>query len=176
MIRVAAAALLTLSSCVDETQYDSPTWVAPDAGIVELPNGRSFVLVALVVDEAAGDPLVQPGARVVAGRVRAERAAAAGGGPGRDVDQEAEAAELSDHLRIALTRLPARQAEAFCLRWLEGMSYEEIATTMECPVGTVRSRILTSFMSLATSQARSAAPTTPIRRSRYARSLGSGWT
>jgi RNA polymerase sigma-70 factor (ECF subfamily) len=27
------------------------------------------------------------------------------------------------------------------LRELEGMSYEEIATAMECPVGTVRSRI-----------------------------------
>jgi len=27
------------------------------------------------------------------------------------------------------------------LRELEGMSYEEIAQTMECPVGTVRSRI-----------------------------------
>ena len=28
-------------------------------------------------------------------------------------EQEAEAAELSNHLRVALTRLPARQAEAF---------------------------------------------------------------
>jgi RNA polymerase sigma-70 factor, ECF subfamily len=42
-------------------------------------------------------------------------------------EQEAEAAELNDHLRLALTRLPDRQAEAFCLRWAEGMSYEEIA-------------------------------------------------
>ena len=30
---------------------------------------------------------------------------------------------------------------AIILRELEGMSYEEIAQTMECPVGTVRSRI-----------------------------------
>ena len=29
----------------------------------------------------------------------------------------------------------------FCLREIEGLSYEEIAQTMECPVGTVRSRI-----------------------------------
>ena len=30
---------------------------------------------------------------------------------------------------------------AILLREIEGMSYEEIAQTMECPVGTVRSRI-----------------------------------
>jgi RNA polymerase sigma-70 factor (ECF subfamily) len=42
-------------------------------------------------------------------------------------EQEAQAAELSDHLRLALTRLPAHQAEAFCLRWIEGMTYQEIA-------------------------------------------------
>ncbi len=46
-------------------------------------------------------------------------------------EQEAEVAELSDHLRLALTRLPARQAEAFCLRWIEGMSYEEISERLE---------------------------------------------
>jgi RNA polymerase sigma-70 factor (ECF subfamily) len=46
-------------------------------------------------------------------------------------DQQAEAAELSDHLRQALTQLPDRQAEVFCLRWIEGMSYEEIAARLE---------------------------------------------
>jgi RNA polymerase sigma-70 factor (ECF subfamily) len=46
-------------------------------------------------------------------------------------EQEAEAAELSNHLRLALTRLPALQAEAFCLRWIEGMSYEEISERLE---------------------------------------------
>jgi RNA polymerase sigma-70 factor (ECF subfamily) len=30
---------------------------------------------------------------------------------------------------------------AIVLRELDGMSYEEIAQTMDCPVGTVRSRI-----------------------------------
>ena len=38
--------------------------------------------------------------------------------------------ELPDDLRIALT-----------LREIEGLSYEEIAAVMNCPVGTVRSRI-----------------------------------
>ncbi|HKL51703.1 MAG TPA: RNA polymerase sigma factor RpoE [Wenzhouxiangellaceae bacterium] len=39
-------------------------------------------------------------------------------------------ADLPDDLRVAIT-----------LREMEGMSYEDIATTMDCPIGTVRSRI-----------------------------------
>jgi RNA polymerase sigma-70 factor (ECF subfamily) len=37
--------------------------------------------------------------------------------------------------------LPEDLRTAIILRELDGMSYEEIAQTMECPVGTVRSRI-----------------------------------
>ena len=43
---------------------------------------------------------------------------------------QAEAAELSARLRRALSRLPAKQAQVFCLRCLEGMSYEEIAAEL----------------------------------------------
>jgi RNA polymerase sigma-70 factor (ECF subfamily) len=41
--------------------------------------------------------------------------------------QTAEEVELSERLRTALTRLPSRQAEIFCLHCLEGWSYQEIA-------------------------------------------------
>jgi RNA polymerase sigma-70 factor (ECF subfamily) len=41
--------------------------------------------------------------------------------------QRAEEVELSDHLRKALTKLPSRQAEIFCLHDVEGWSHEEIA-------------------------------------------------
>jgi len=37
--------------------------------------------------------------------------------------------------------LPEDLRTAILLREMDGMSYEEIATTMECPIGTVRSRI-----------------------------------
>jgi RNA polymerase sigma-70 factor (ECF subfamily) len=37
--------------------------------------------------------------------------------------------------------LPADLRQAVVLREIEGMSYEEIAFAMACPVGTVRSRI-----------------------------------
>jgi RNA polymerase sigma-70 factor (ECF subfamily) len=37
--------------------------------------------------------------------------------------------------------LPAELRQAVTLREIEGMSYEEIAEVMRCPIGTVRSRI-----------------------------------
>ncbi|GLS82508.1 RNA polymerase sigma factor RpoE [Paraferrimonas haliotis] len=40
-----------------------------------------------------------------------------------------------------IEQLPEELRMAITLREIEGMSYEEIATVMECPVGTVRSRI-----------------------------------
>lgn len=41
----------------------------------------------------------------------------------------------------ALEQLPEDLRTAITLRELEGMSYEDIASAMECPIGTVRSRI-----------------------------------
>ena len=49
--------------------------------------------------------------------------------------------ELKDLVERAIAALPEDLRTAIILRELEGMSYEEIAQTMECPVGTVRSRI-----------------------------------
>lgn len=42
-----------------------------------------------------------------------------------------EAKELSARLRIALARLPEKQAEIFCLHALSGWSYQEIGEAME---------------------------------------------
>jgi RNA polymerase sigma-70 factor (ECF subfamily) len=56
-----------------------------------------------------------------------------------------EALALTDEIRAivdsAIAALPEDLRTAIVLRELEGLSYEEIAATMECPVGTVRSRI-----------------------------------
>ena len=49
--------------------------------------------------------------------------------------------ELQDRLERAIASLPDDLRTAIILRELDGMSYEEIAQTMDCPVGTVRSRI-----------------------------------
>lgn len=60
-------------------------------------------------------------------------AATADPGPG----QEAEAAELAQRLRAALAQLPPQQAEVFCLRWLDEMSYRQIAERLQLDTNTV---------------------------------------
>jgi RNA polymerase sigma-70 factor (ECF subfamily) len=49
--------------------------------------------------------------------------------------------EIRDTVNHAIEELPEDLRTAIVLRELEGMSYEEIAASMDCPVGTVRSRI-----------------------------------
>ena len=49
--------------------------------------------------------------------------------------------ELRKTVNEALTALPDDLRAAVTLREFDGLSYEEIAEVMECPVGTVRSRI-----------------------------------
>ncbi len=49
--------------------------------------------------------------------------------------------ELHQTVERAIDALPDDLRTAIVLRELDGMSYEEIAQTMDCPVGTVRSRI-----------------------------------
>ncbi len=50
-------------------------------------------------------------------------------------------AEIEDTIIAAIEGLPQDLKTAITLRELEGLSYEEIAGVMDCPVGTVRSRI-----------------------------------
>lgn len=52
-----------------------------------------------------------------------------------------ETRQFLDMLDLALDSLPAEQRTSFLLREIEGLSYDEIAERMHCPVGTVRSRI-----------------------------------
>ncbi|MCM8854914.1 MAG: RNA polymerase sigma factor RpoE [Candidatus Thiodiazotropha sp. (ex Lucinoma kastoroae)] len=49
--------------------------------------------------------------------------------------------EITMTVQKAIDDLPEDLRTAIVLRELEGMSYEEIANAMSCPVGTVRSRI-----------------------------------
>ena len=49
--------------------------------------------------------------------------------------------EIAGTVNAAIESLPEELRSAIQLRELEGMSYEEIAKLMDCPIGTVRSRI-----------------------------------
>jgi len=49
--------------------------------------------------------------------------------------------EIKETVFKAIDELPEDLKTAITLRELEGMSYEEIAEAMDCPIGTVRSRI-----------------------------------
>ena len=49
--------------------------------------------------------------------------------------------EIAQAVNAAMDALPEELRMAITLREIEGMSYEEIATALECPIGTVRSRI-----------------------------------
>lgn len=49
--------------------------------------------------------------------------------------------EIERTVYDTIATLPEDLRTAIMLREMDGMSYEEIATTMECPIGTVRSRI-----------------------------------
>jgi RNA polymerase sigma-70 factor (ECF subfamily) len=49
--------------------------------------------------------------------------------------------EIVETIKTAIDNLPEEMRRAIILREFEGLSYEEIANAMDCPVGTVRSRI-----------------------------------
>jgi len=56
-------------------------------------------------------------------------------------EREMLSEEIHRTVQRAIDELPDDLKTAITLRELEGMSYEEIARAMDCPIGTVRSRI-----------------------------------
>lgn len=58
--------------------------------------------------------------------------------------------EIAETVNAAIEALPEELRSAIVLREIEGMSYEDIATAMGCPIGTVRSRIFRAREAIAT--------------------------
>ncbi len=56
-------------------------------------------------------------------------------------ESELAAKEIASAVNQAMEALPEELRQAVTLREIEGLSYEEIAGAMHCPIGTVRSRI-----------------------------------
>ncbi|WP_317929378.1 RNA polymerase sigma factor RpoE [Halioxenophilus sp. WMMB6] len=67
-----------------------------------------------------------------------------GSEPLRDIESPEGAMardQLQEVVNTAIASLPEDLRTALTLREMEGLSYEDIAAVMDCPVGTVRSRI-----------------------------------
>jgi len=60
---------------------------------------------------------------------------------GNDTDDADFTAEDGQAVHAALDQLAAEQREVLLLRFIEDMSYDEIAEVIDCPIGTVRSRL-----------------------------------
>jgi len=69
---------------------------------------------------------------------------------GRDGDPQASAqlGELQRHVQRAVHSLPAKLRSVVVLHEMEGLSYEEVAETLGCPVGTVKSRLFNARLLL----------------------------
>jgi RNA polymerase sigma-70 factor (ECF subfamily) len=58
-----------------------------------------------------------------------------------NLEQEILDRSFTDELLLALDSLPEEWRETLWLREVEDLSYEEIARVLDCPLGTVRSRL-----------------------------------
>jgi len=65
-------------------------------------------------------------------------------------EQELMSKEVAGVVNSTLQKLPDDLRTALTLREIEGLSYEEIAEIMNCPIGTVRSRIFRARETVAT--------------------------
>ena len=79
--------------------------------------------VSLDAPPAVGRPAIAPVANVA------------------DVSARLEQEDLARHVAAAMQRLDARYREVVVLSDMQGASYEEIAATLDIPLGTVRSRL-----------------------------------
>jgi RNA polymerase sigma-70 factor (ECF subfamily) len=69
---------------------------------------------------------------------------------GHDPERSAISGELQERVRDAIRALPYKLRLVVVLRDLQGLSYEEIAQVVGCPIGTVRSRLHYATQRLAT--------------------------
>ncbi|RTR34681.1 RNA polymerase sigma factor RpoE [Shewanella atlantica] len=114
-----------------------------------LPNFRGesafYTWLYRIAVNTAKNHLVAQGRRAPANDIDAEEAEYYDGSDALKEFASPERLMMSDEIQKVvfdtLDTLPEELKMAISLRELDGMSYEEIANVMDCPVGTVRSRI-----------------------------------
>jgi RNA polymerase sigma-70 factor (ECF subfamily) len=104
-----------------------------------------YTWIYRIAINTAKNHLVASGRRPPAGDIDAQDAEQYEGAMGLREYATPERILLKDEIEktvaSAIDDLPDDLKTAITLRELEGLSYEEIAQAMECPIGTVRSRI-----------------------------------
>ncbi|BDM63622.1 RNA polymerase sigma factor RpoE [Shewanella sp. NFH-SH190041] len=114
-----------------------------------LPNFRGesafYTWLYRIAVNTAKNYLVSQGRRAPANDIDVDDAEYYDGSDALKEFDSPERLMLSDEIKAVvfetLETLPEELRMAISLRELDGMSYEDIANVMECPVGTVRSRI-----------------------------------
>lgn len=69
---------------------------------------------------------------------------------GSDPESEMASRQIAETVNKAINDLPEELRNAIVMREIDGMSYEDIAQSMNCPIGTVRSRIFRAREAIAT--------------------------
>jgi RNA polymerase sigma-70 factor (ECF subfamily) len=132
-----------------------------DAGEVEDVTQEAFIKAYRALDKFRGDSAFYTWLYRIASNAAKNHLVAKGRRPGADTTiQDAEvfeqaelisesstpeavvmSEELAQVVTEAMDALPEELRAALTLRELEGLSYDDIAAVLDCPVGTVRSRI-----------------------------------
>ena len=66
-----------------------------------------------------------------------------------DPSQEASKAEQKELVRRAVESLPDRQRVTLVLAYYQGLSYREVATALDCSIGTVKTQMFRALRTLA---------------------------
>lgn len=74
---------------------------------------------------------------------------------GYDVEREVWDMAVAEHVQTAITKLPEAEREAIALAYLGGHTYREVATLLDQPEGTVKSRIRAGLKRMRTELAES---------------------
>ena len=110
-------------------------WTQPDRFDAERGTLRSFLLAQS--HGRAVDLLRSETSR----RRREEREARQAAEAGYDIEREVLDLAMGDHVKQVLERLPAEERRVIELAYFGGLTYREVATKLDQPEGTVKSRI-----------------------------------
>ena len=139
-----------------------------DPGEVEDVTQEAFIKAYRALDKFRGDSAFYTWLYRIASNAAKNHLVARGRRPGADTTIEdaetfelsalisesstpeavAMSEELAQVVAEAMEALPEELRAALTLREFEGLSYDDIAVVLECPVGTVRSRIFRALESI----------------------------